>query len=162
MLSVRLRAIGGALLGSFELIYQLDSFEDFCGVEVRVDDFQKEHAIAKQELDVVGTLFLQLLRQVLDLVVIPTYHSALGVDGCSVQILLHELSPETEGVMSYLVLLENVFGIELFIVIYLGDVNESLTIHVFLMRLCECNFYLTAHPVYLELLLQRGPHPEAL
>jgi hypothetical protein len=64
--------------------------------------------------------------------------------------------------MSNLVLLENVFGIELFIVIYLGDVNESLAIDFFLMRLGECNFYLIAHPVYLELFLQRGPHPEAL
>jgi len=64
--------------------------------------------------------------------------------------------------MSYLVLLENVFGIELFIVIYLGDVYESLAINFFLMRLGEWNFYLISHPVYLELFLQRGPHPEAL
>jgi hypothetical protein len=64
--------------------------------------------------------------------------------------------------MSYLVLLENVFGIELFIVIHMGDVDESLAIDVFLMRLCERNFYLIAHSVYLELFLQRGPQPEAL
>ena len=81
VLGVRLGAVGGTFLGSFELIDQLDAFQDFCGVEVRVDDFQKEHAIAKHELDVVGTPFLQLLGQVLNLVVGPTNQGAFCIDG---------------------------------------------------------------------------------
>jgi hypothetical protein len=64
--------------------------------------------------------------------------------------------------MGYQILLENIFGIELFIVINLGNVYETLAIDFFLMRGCECNLYLISHPVYLELLLQRGPHAEAL
>jgi len=64
--------------------------------------------------------------------------------------------------MGYQVLFENVFGIELFIVINLGDVNETLAINFFLMRGCEGDFYLISHPVNLKLLLQRGLHPEAL
>jgi hypothetical protein len=64
--------------------------------------------------------------------------------------------------MGYQILLENVFGIELFIVINLGDVNEALAIDFFLMRGCERNFYLISHPVYLELFLQGGRQSEAL
>ena len=64
--------------------------------------------------------------------------------------------------MGYQVLFEYVFGIELFIVINLGDINEALAIDFFLMRGCECNFYLISHPVNLKLLLQCGSHPEAL